>query len=65
MILCPKCGKVKEYSIKEYVNRTGIFNENDERVNTTEEVIFLSKPPICLKCKSIVKFYIESQESEE
>jgi hypothetical protein len=34
MILCHKCGKVKEYGIKEYIHRVGIFNENNECVET-------------------------------
>jgi len=64
MILCPKCGKVKEYGIKEYVNRVIIFNENDERIETTEDNVFLHKEPRCLKCNSIVKFFVEQYESE-
>lgn len=33
MILCPKCGKVEEYGIKEYVHRVGIFDENKSNNN--------------------------------
>lgn len=36
IILCPKCGKVTRYYIKEQVHRVTIYNENDECVDTTE-----------------------------
>jgi hypothetical protein len=65
MILCPKCGKVKEYGIKEYIHRVGIFNENNECVETTEDVGFRYGQPRCLKCGRLVKFYIDPQESED
>ena len=58
MILCPKCGKVKEYGIKEYVHRDSIFNENNECVGATEDVVFRCGQPRCLKCDSLVKFYV-------
>lgn len=65
MILCPKCGKVKKYGIKEYVYRVGIFNENNESIETTEDIGIRYGQPRCLKCSSIVKFYVEPQEKED
>ena len=65
MIICPKCGKVKEYGIKECLHRVGIFNENHECIKTTENTDFRFEPPRCLKCNSIVRFYIEPQAESE
>ena len=65
MILCPKCGKVKEYGIKDYKQRVGIYNENNECVKITEDISYRYGQPRCLKCKSIVRFYVDAQESEE
>ena len=59
MILCPKCGKVKRYGIKEYIHRVGIFNEDNEIVDITPDVGFRYGQPRCLNCKSLVKFYVD------
>lgn len=65
MIICPKCGKVEQYCIKESTHRYRIFNKNDELVKTTEYTGFQYDQPRCMKCGRIVSFYVEPQESEE
>lgn len=65
MILCPKCGKVNEYRVKESAHRVSVFNKNDECVKTTEYTGFRYDKPRCAKCGYVVDFFIDSQESEE
>lgn len=64
MIICPKCGKVETYGIKEYVYRITMFNNNDECVGTTEDAGYRYGQPRCLKCSRIVKFYVDPQKGE-
>lgn len=64
MIICPKCGKVKIYTIKEYVHRTGLFYEDGQCLETTEDVGFKYGEPRCYECGSMVRFYIDPSEDE-
>lgn len=57
MIICPKCGKVKIYTIKEYVHRTGLFYEDGQCLETTEDIGFKYGKPRCYECNSMVRFY--------
>lgn len=57
MIICPKCGKVNKYGIKEFYHRTGIFDERGECIDTTEDVGDKYGQPRCLECGRMVKFF--------
>ena len=64
MIICPKCGKVELYSIKEHAHRKKLYYEDGEFYKATEYVISRRShnPPRCYKCGSIVRFYINPFE---
>lgn len=62
MIICPKCGKVEIYSIKEYVHRVGLFHEDGECYETTEDIGFRYGKPRCYECGSMVRFYSDPFE---
>ena len=55
-IICPKCGQVDYYWIKEYVYRNGIFNADDECVETTEDIGIKYGKPRCMVGNRLVKF---------
>lgn len=63
MIICPKCGKVEIYTIKEYVHRTGLFYEDGQCLEKTEDVVSKHGEPRCYECGSMVRFYIDPFEA--
>ena len=65
MILCPACGKVEEYCIKESAHRYRRYNKNNERGYTTEYTGFQYDQPRCLKCGRVVDFYVDSDADDE
>ena len=62
IIVCPKCGRVKEYKQKEYVHRLLYFNENGEGVCSGEDIGDRFCRPRCVKCNRIVCIYEEGEE---
>ena len=62
MIICPKCGKVETYSIKEYVHRKKLYHEDGECYEITEDIGFKFGEPRCYECGSMVRFYIDPFE---
>lgn len=54
-IVCPNCGEIKEYGLKEVVERTLIFNV-EGCVGSTEDVTLRVGIPRCLKCDRKIKF---------
>lgn len=55
-IICPNCGKIKQYCYIERVHRYLIFNENDEPCGATEDITeYSGKVPRCMNCMSKVK----------
>ncbi len=56
IIVCPKCGKVDRYMIKEYVSRHGIFDADGKTIDTTEDVGIKYGKPRCYQCNRLVKF---------
>ena len=62
MILCPKCGKVNEYTTIEFSRRTGVYNENGECLRIKNLVTYKKDDPRCSNCRSKVKFFIDESE---
>lgn len=64
MILCPKCGKVKTYKVRQTVAREIIYSESGwmcDRKDVNEG----EGQPRCPKCGRVVKFFKDVKEVEE
>ena len=64
MILCPKCGKVKTYKVREIITREVIYGESGcmydlKLVNERKST------PKCPKCGREVKFFKDAEEVED
>jgi len=63
MIICRKCGKVKNYKVRQIVTREVIYGES----GIIRDIKFVSKKesnPRCPECGRLVKFF-KDEESEE
>ena len=64
MILCPKCGKVKTYKVREIVTREVIYGESG-LVFDWKFVKERKSTPKCPKCGRKVKFFKDVEEVED
>ena len=64
MILCPKCGKVKTYKIRQTVTREIIYSESGWMCDL-KFVKERKSTPKCPKCGRKVKFFKDVEEVED
>lgn len=59
-IICPQCGEVRNYCMKETVMRYLIFNVNDEAIDATEDrEVYIGTVKRCMFCDRKVKIVEE------
>ena len=65
-IVCPICGVVGRYFIKETVTRGLLYNAQGEPEGQTEDVcIYSGKVKRCLKCMRKIEIVGDDESSEE
>lgn len=64
MILCPKCGKVKTYKVRQTVTREIIYSESGWMYDL-KFVKERKSTPKCPRCGRVVKFFKDVEEVEE
>ena len=64
MILCPKCGKVRTYKVREIIAREVIYDESGW-VCDWKFVNERDSEPKCPKCGREVKFFKDVEEVED
>ena len=57
-IICPLCGIVDSYWMKEVVEHMLIFDKSGECTGSTEDVGIRHGKPRCIKCNSLVRFEV-------
>lgn len=64
MILCPKCGKVRTYKVRQTVTRENIYSESGWMYDS-EFVNEGKGQPRCTECGRVVKFFKDVEEVED